>query len=135
MKVRTFQGAFIMINFNFFHSCDLINESSHEMREDVLITISKNTKLSGIIGSCQVYSFETENDLLITNLFISESYQKKGYGRLLITEILKYCKKFNKKKISIIGHSHKKYLINFYKSFGFKLDTEDSVLTWMKMDL
>jgi len=63
-----------------------------------------------------------ENSPSIGRVVTKKEYRGKGYSKLLLSEGIKYISKnFQEKTIEI---SAQEYLVDFYKSFGFKVEGE-----------
>lgn len=63
-------------------------------------------------------STKTKTSLMFGRVVTAESARGKGYGKLLMDEMMKYCKKNYPEKI--IECSAQLYLQSFYESFGLK---------------
>jgi len=61
----------------------------------------------------------------IEDIIVSSKYRKKGFGHILLNELVEVCKK--KKSYKILLDCHEK-LINFYEKTGFKKNGDQMVI-------
>ena len=93
---------------------ELINEFNNGVR---MFGCKKDNKLIGVMGIQ-----ELERVTLIRHAYILTDYQKKGIGSLL----LNYLFHINSKSSLLVGTWREaKWAVNFYKKFGFHLQTKE----------
>lgn len=86
-------------------------------------TVSLNDIKIGFIGHVNLDT----NILYITALYLLTSYQRKGYGKVILDMIEKdaYQKRF--KRIALIVHTKATWAIDFYEKNGFRvIETEEN---------
>jgi ribosomal protein S18 acetylase RimI-like enzyme len=77
------------------------------------------------------FSYDLEfggREAIITDLFISARYRRRGYGARLLSMIIAYCRRTALYEIELHVTRENRAAMAFYKSFGF-LDRRRTVLT------
>lgn len=81
-----------------------------------ILTITDNDR---VIGCCALFKNDDENYEL-ARMTIIESERGKGFGKLLMKEILLFARKIAAKKLFLISNTKLEAAIRLYKNFGFK---------------
>lgn len=89
-----------------------------------LVYVVKDGK--GVVGYvlCQFFGAnhkELPNSVFISDLFVLDSYRKRGIGRWLLLTVLESDFPANYTHFSITYDPEEKHLTDFYKSFGFEI--------------
>lgn len=77
------------------------------------------------------FSFDLEfggREAIITDLFVSARYRRRGYGSRLLTTIFDFCRRAALDEMELHVTRENRAAIAFYKSFGFR-DRRRTVLT------
>ena len=74
----------------------------------------------GFIGLCKFVTYEKEDYISILSLVVSEQYQQKGIGKLLLSEAKKYAIDNGVMQIRVSCAFHRKYAHHFYEKNGFE---------------
>lgn len=86
----------------------------------ILFVCDEQNKTRGyLIGS--IFNNIWQKSAYIDDLFIKKSYKRKGLGKLLISEFIRYVKKNKIKKCKLQVNVKNKKAISLYKNLGFKL--------------
>jgi RimJ/RimL family protein N-acetyltransferase len=62
---------------------------------------------------------------------ILEKYQNKGYGKIIMTELLKYALNQNIKKINLSVDNNNIIAIKLYEKFNFQIESKTDTITYM----
>jgi GNAT superfamily N-acetyltransferase len=77
------------------------------------------------------FSYDLEfggREAIITDLFVSARYRRKGYGARLLSMIIAFCRRTALYEIELHVTRENREAMAFYKSFGFR-DRRRTVLT------
>jgi ribosomal protein S18 acetylase RimI-like enzyme len=77
------------------------------------------------------FSYDLEfggREAIITDLFVSERYRRRGLGACLLNAIMRFCRRAALYEIELHVTRENRDALAFYKSFGFK-DRKRTVLT------
>lgn len=66
------------------------------------------------------FSYQVMNEFHILNIAVKKEYQTKGYGSLLLQELINYCLQKQISYIVLEVRESNKIAQNLYKKFGFK---------------
>ena len=80
-----------------------------------MLVLKKDGKVIGYLNV--IYTYE---DADLCNIALSEEHQGKGYGNLLIEELIQRCKDRKIKNIHLEVNVLNEKAINLYKKYGFK---------------
>jgi diamine N-acetyltransferase len=92
-------------------------------------TIDSGRGLAGY--AVLAFSYDLEfggREAIITDLFISTRYRRKGYGARLLSMIIAFCRRTALYEIELHVTRENRAAMAFYKSFGF-IDRWRTVLT------
>ncbi len=80
----------------------------------------------------------------ITNIAVDEGHRNKGIGSLLLEGLIKICKEWNSKSMTLEVRESNEEAKNLYKKYGFKEygirpgyyadDNEDAIIMWKKIE-
>ena len=73
----------------------------------------------GFIGLCRFVTYEKEDYISILSLVVSEQYQQKGVGKLLLSAAKKYAIDNGVTQIKASCAFHREYAHYFYEKNGF----------------
>ena len=73
----------------------------------------------GFIGLCKFVTYEKGDYISILSLVVSELYQQKGIGKLLLSAATKYALNHGVMQIKVSCAFHRKYAHYFYEKNGF----------------
>ena len=87
-------------------------------KEQIIFVLEIENTIKGfVIGTINL---EDDGDHgYVSEIIVSEKFQRKGYGKKLLEKIEKYFKKNKAKKIGLMSHPKSK-AFKIYKKLGFK---------------
>ena len=94
---------------------DLIN--TLKSTEEIILVIEINNIIIGYVKF--KYNTKATKFIWIDEIVIDNDYKKKGYGKTLITEVTKFAKENNCKRIELNCWSFNKDALRFYEKIGF----------------
>jgi ribosomal protein S18 acetylase RimI-like enzyme len=83
--------------------------------EEIYISKIKNK----IVGFASIYTDKINNQLYISELWVTKKFQRKGIGREMLKTIEKLCKKKKLKKVGLCSNI-KSEAIKFYDKLNYK---------------
>lgn len=82
-----------------------------------------------------VFASIRENDIWIFGLYVNKNYRKQGIAKILMQTLFDYFSRhslLNDTTIRLEVNPDKAWLVGFYKSMGFQLDTDENItLKWV----
>ena len=104
-----------------------IKKTNEELKKDLINVLKSREKIilvievdNIIIGYVKFkYNIKTTRSIWIDEIIIDKDYQKKGYGKMLITEVTKFAEKNNYQRIELNCWSFNKDALKFYEKIGF----------------
>jgi ribosomal protein S18 acetylase RimI-like enzyme len=95
--------------------------SKKRKNQKILVAKVKNKIVGFLIGGIQKsHSYCKENKIgVIHRVYVKENFRKRGIGKLLIEELLKWLKKRKVKFVEVEVDSRNKIGIEAYKKYGF----------------
>jgi len=102
------------------------NKTDDELKENLINTLEENKvivleKEEKIIGYISYYiKIKYDNILWINELVIDEHYRNKGYGTMMLKEIIKIAKEEKCKRVEFNCWSFNENAIKLYESLGFR---------------
>ena len=94
---------------------DLINDL--KSTEEIILVIEINNIIIGYVKF--KYNTKATKFIWIDEIVIDNDYKKKGYGKTLITEVTKFAKENNCKRIELNCWSFNEDALKFYEKIGF----------------
>ena len=94
---------------------DLINVL--KSTEEIILVIENNNIIIGYVKF--KYNTKATKSIWIDEIIIDNDYKKKGYGKMLITEVTKFAEKNNCKRIELNCWSFNRSALKFYEKTGF----------------
>ena len=94
---------------------DLIN--TLKSTEEIILVIEINNIIIGYVKF--KYNTKATKFIWIDEIVIDNDYKKKGYGKTLITEVTKFAKENNCKRIELNCWSFNEDALRFYEKIGF----------------
>jgi GNAT superfamily N-acetyltransferase len=101
-------------------------QNDHELQSSVEhFQNSIKNKYGNVIKEFLIYYNKSKKSIELTDLYIKPEFYGKGYGKLIMNELSEFADSV-KLPIILIPESERgsnKKLINFYKKFGFNINT------------
>jgi RimJ/RimL family protein N-acetyltransferase len=111
------------INYKFPLDSDQIIQTM-DSKSDLLFNVQDNIGKS--IGHCQIIRLDQENrKASIGRLLIYKEYRSKGYGKLMIQELLSFAKSIGLQYITLRVFDFNISAIKCYENIGFKKTFEE----------
>ena len=104
-----------------------IAKTDEELKKELINVLKNPEKIvlvveieNVIIGYVEFkYSTKATKCIFIDQIFIDNDYKRKGYGRILIEEVIKFAKGNNCKRIELNCWSFNEDALKFYQKIGF----------------
>ena len=82
------------------------------------------------------YISEESNDITITGVYVLKKHRYKGYGSIIITELMNQVEKLGFNEVWLMVKKENKNLIKMYesKSFVVEKDVGNGVYQWMRWE-
>jgi len=78
---------------------------------------------------------DRDNDKVWLGMFVLKNFQKKGYGLLILENLIKIARKYKLKDIFLSADETNHKAINLYKKFSFKIVKKEKEKFFMKLQL
>jgi len=107
--------------FDFDTFCSIYNKNI--INPDFLYFVAiHNDKIIGFISCHTQYLLHHCGKVgEIQELYIDSDYRNKGFGRLLISEIIKIAKIYNFKSLEVTSNKKRTENVQIYEQYGFQL--------------
>jgi ribosomal protein S18 acetylase RimI-like enzyme len=91
----------------------------------VFVALNENMVVGGLTAYTLLQYYSEAPLVYIYDLAVKKKFQRKGIGRLLISEITSYCKKNGMQEVFVQADKIDDYALDFYRSTGA---TEEEVV-------
>ena len=104
-----------------------IKKTNEELKKDLINVLKSSDEIILVIEINDIiigyvkfkYNTKATKSIWIDEIIIDNNYKKKGYGKILITEVTKFAEKNNCKRIELNCWSFNEDAFKFYEKLGF----------------
>ena len=104
-----------------------IKKTNEELKKDLINVLKSSDEIILVIEINDIiigyvkfkYNTKATKSIWIDEIIIDNNYKKKGYGKILITEVTKFAEKNNCKRIELNCWSFNVDALKFYEKIGF----------------
>ena len=104
-----------------------IKKTNEELKKDLINVLKSSDEIILVIEINDIiigyvkfkYNTKATKSIWIDEIIIDNNYKKKGYGKILITEVTKFAEKNNCKRIELNCWSFNGDALKFYEKIGF----------------
>jgi len=91
---------------------------------DFIVHVAMHNKkvVGGLTAFVLPKYYAKESEILLYDIAITEEFQRKGLGKLLLDSLLEHCKKNKISEVFVAAHKADKNALDFYVSTGGKAE-------------